>query len=92
MTKQEFRTKLETLGLSQSEVSRIMAVDGRSVRRWACGERPVPGFAIAFLGLLEACPPALKLAKKLAATALQAGAQEAEADASEQSPRPDRPA
>ena len=49
MTADEFRAELDRLGLSQMECSRIMGVDGRTVRRWALGERPIPPLARNFL-------------------------------------------
>jgi DNA-binding transcriptional regulator YiaG len=66
MTPDEFKSKLASLGLTQTGASRILRVDDRSVRRWVSGERPVPGFAIAFLELLTDCPAALRhVVKKL---------------------------
>lgn len=47
----DFRRCLATLGLSQLGCARRMAVDPRTVRRWALGEAPVP----APVALLLAC-------------------------------------
>ena len=37
------RSILKKLGLSQSELARLLDVDGRTVRRWISGDNPVPG-------------------------------------------------
>lgn len=63
MTPDELRDTLKRLGLTQTGAARILRVEDRSVRRWISGERPIPGFAIAFLDLLEAVPAALKRVK-----------------------------
>lgn len=43
MTRDEYRAALEALGLAQEEVGRLLDVGGRTSRRWASGEVPVPG-------------------------------------------------
>lgn len=55
MTKDEYRTAIETLGLSQAAAARLLGVDERTSRRWACGERDIPAPAVRFLKFLIAC-------------------------------------
>jgi DNA-binding transcriptional regulator YiaG len=43
MSRDEYREALQTLGLTQVEVGRLMHVGARTARRWASGETPVPG-------------------------------------------------
>jgi DNA-binding transcriptional regulator YiaG len=43
MTADEFRTAIEALGLSQVAAAQALEVDARTVRRWALGEREIPG-------------------------------------------------
>lgn len=43
MTTEEFRAALAALGLSQVEAAEALEVDARTVRRWALGERAIPG-------------------------------------------------
>ncbi len=43
MSREEYRAALDTLSLAQEEVGRILHVAGRTARRWASGEIPVPG-------------------------------------------------
>ena len=52
MTANEFRAALTGLGLTQAGFARVALVDARTVRRWALGERDVPGPVIALLRLL----------------------------------------
>ena len=47
MTPKEFSRALESLGLSQLETARQLGVDGRTVRYWIAGARPIPGPATA---------------------------------------------
>ncbi len=51
MTSTQLRTALRRLGLSQMALSRLLKVDGRTVRHWVGGSYPVPE-AVA---LLVAC-------------------------------------
>jgi DNA-binding transcriptional regulator YiaG len=39
----EFRAALAALGLSQVDAAAALEVDARTVRRWALGERSIPG-------------------------------------------------
>jgi DNA-binding transcriptional regulator YiaG len=54
MTPDEYREVLEHLGLTQSAAARLLGVDERTSRRWACGERDVPPPAERFLRYLIA--------------------------------------
>jgi DNA-binding transcriptional regulator YiaG len=54
MTPDEYRTAIETLGLSQIAAARLLGVDERTSRRWATGERDVPPPAQRFLRYLIA--------------------------------------
>jgi len=54
MTPDEYRVAIEQLGLSQIAAARLLGVDERTSRRWACGEREVPPPAQRFLRYLIA--------------------------------------
>lgn len=54
MTPDEYRNVLEKLGLTQSAAARLLGVDDRTSRRWACGERDIPPPAERFLRYLIA--------------------------------------
>jgi len=54
MTPDEYRAAIERLGLSQIAAARLLGVDERTSRRWACGEREVPPPAQRFLRYLIA--------------------------------------
>ena len=54
MTADEYRTAIETLGLSQIEAACLLGVGARTSRRWASGEREVPPPAVRFLRYLIA--------------------------------------
>jgi len=43
MTREEFDTLLDRLGLSQAEAARLLSVDARTVRRWAEKPAEMPG-------------------------------------------------
>lgn len=43
MTADEFRDAIEALELSQVAAAQALEVDARTVRRWALGEREIPG-------------------------------------------------
>lgn len=55
MTAEEFRVARVALGLSAEGLARLVEVsDGRTVRRWARGERDVPGpVAVILRALLD---------------------------------------
>ena len=42
MTPDQFRDTLRRLGLPQVRAATLLGVDGRTVRRWVGGERPIP--------------------------------------------------
>lgn len=54
MTPDEYRIAIEALGLSQIAAARLLGVDPRTSRKWACGERDVPEPAARFLRYLIA--------------------------------------
>ena len=54
VTPAEFRAALTDLSLSQVGFARIARVDPRTVRKWAAGERAVPGPVVVLLELLAA--------------------------------------
>lgn len=54
MKPDEYHAALEKLGLSQIAAAKLLGVDERTSRRWASGERDVPGPAIRFLRYLIA--------------------------------------
>jgi DNA-binding transcriptional regulator YiaG len=54
MTPDEYREAIERLDLSQVGAARLLGVDERTSRRWAIGERPIPGPAERFLRYLIA--------------------------------------
>jgi DNA-binding transcriptional regulator YiaG len=54
MTPDEYRAALDAIGLSQAGGARLLGVDERTSRRWACGERDVPPPAQRFLRYLIA--------------------------------------
>jgi DNA-binding transcriptional regulator YiaG len=54
MTAEEFRAALDGLGLSQIAAAEALDVDPRSVRRWATGERSIPGPVRVALRLMAA--------------------------------------
>lgn len=55
MTPTQLRAILSRLGLTMAQVGSLMgyADDGRAVRRWTSGERPVPLPVATLLRLLE---------------------------------------
>ncbi len=54
MTTKQFRAALARLKLSQLGAARLFHVDARTVRRWALGERAIPGSIAILLHLLLA--------------------------------------
>lgn len=54
MTPDEYRSAIESLGLTQAGAARLLGVDERTSRRWACGERDIPPPAQRFLRYLIA--------------------------------------
>jgi DNA-binding transcriptional regulator YiaG len=43
MTPEQFRKSLAKLGETQVSFARLVGCDARTVRRWAAGERSIPG-------------------------------------------------
>lgn len=62
MTAKEFAGLLRELGLSQMACARLLGVDGRTVRYWVSGKRPVPARFVKFLAQAT-IPPATALAE-----------------------------
>lgn len=56
-----YRDKVQELGITDARFARIARVDGRTVRRWAAGERKFDGPAEALLDLLIERPELLAL-------------------------------
>jgi len=54
VTPDEYRETIERLGLSQIAAAKLLGVDDRTSRRWACGERDIPPPAERFLRYLIA--------------------------------------
>jgi len=54
MTAKQFQAALDRLGLSQVGAARLLGADPRTARRWALGERSVPGPVAIILRLMLA--------------------------------------
>jgi DNA-binding transcriptional regulator YiaG len=54
MEPKEYKAAVEKLGLTAHEAAVLLGVDDRTSRRWAAGERDVPGPAQQFLRYLVA--------------------------------------
>lgn len=54
MQAKDLQHSIEALGLSQMELGRFVGVDGRTVRNWASGRRPVPEAVSKLLRLMLA--------------------------------------
>lgn len=54
MTPDEYRTTIKELGLSQTAAAKLLGVNARTSRKWACGEREMPPPASRFLRYLVA--------------------------------------
>ncbi len=54
MTANQYRAALSRLDLSQVGAARLVGADPRTGRRWALGERPIPGCVAILLKLLLA--------------------------------------
>lgn len=52
MTDEQYRRALDKLGINQVEAAKLLGVDDRTSRRWALGERGVPGPVAHFLRFL----------------------------------------
>lgn len=60
-TAESYRARIAKLGITDARFARICRVDGRTVRRWAAGERKFDGPPDALLDLLVARPELLQL-------------------------------
>ncbi len=56
-----YRERIRQLGISDARFARIARVDGRTVRRWAAGDRKFDGPAEALLDLLIERPELLHI-------------------------------
>ena len=54
MTSTEYREAIAALGLNQAGAAKLLGVDDRTSRRWACDEREVPETVARFLRLMIA--------------------------------------
>lgn len=63
----EFREALKEIQLSQAELGRLVGVDPRSGRRWALGEREIPGCVELVLCLLRERPELMSVLKDIRA-------------------------
>lgn len=66
MSPQHLRAILDRLGLSQSEASRLLGIDPRTMRRWVLDEQPVPSPVAILFRLLDECPAARRHFNKIA--------------------------
>jgi hypothetical protein len=53
MTGKEYRKALDNLKLSQMDASRVLRVNGRTVRRWIADEVPIPHSVVLVLLLMQ---------------------------------------
>jgi DNA-binding transcriptional regulator YiaG len=65
MTSDEFREAIDKLSLSQSDVARLLNIDGRTVRRYAGGDAPVIGPVELMLRLLLERPTLLRAVQRI---------------------------
>lgn len=64
MTPDDFRAAIARLGLSQVGAGEVLGVDGRTVRRWAAGDRAVPPPVRILLILFERDPSLMEIARE----------------------------
>lgn len=67
MTKDEYRSALGRLGLTQEQVGALLDVGPRTARRWATGETPVPGPVEMHVRLWLERPELLDVVRRIAA-------------------------
>ena len=67
MSRDEYRSALEKLGLAQEEVGRLLGTGGRTSRRWASGETEVPGPVEMHIRLWLERPEILDVVRRVAA-------------------------
>ena len=65
MNEKEFRDALAALGMSQVEFAKFIGADGRTVRRYALGETPVPGGTALLLKLMVERPELIRVVECL---------------------------
>lgn len=66
MTRDEYRSAIGQLGLSQEEVGVLLDAGRRTARRWASGETPVPGPVEMHIRLWLERPEVLEVVRRLA--------------------------
>ncbi len=66
MSREQYREALAKLDLAQEEVGRLLDVGGRTARRWASGEVPVPGPVEMHIRLWLERPELLEVVRRLA--------------------------
>jgi transcriptional regulator with XRE-family HTH domain len=54
VTADEYRATIDQLGMTQGAAAKLLGVDDRTSRRWACGEREIPPPVQRFLRYLIA--------------------------------------
>lgn len=54
MTPDEYRAAIAALGLTQLAAARLLGVNPRTSRKWACGEAPIAEPAVRMLRLMIA--------------------------------------
>ena len=60
MNTENLKQAMIALGLSKSELARLLGVTLRAVSMWDSGDREIPGPAVAYLRLLQSIPKALQ--------------------------------
>ena len=66
MDAKELRETLRELGLSQTDLSKILNISDRNVRHWCAGEGPIPGCVVVLTRTLRAYPEILTTAQNAA--------------------------
>jgi transcriptional regulator with XRE-family HTH domain len=66
MTSDAFRAALDRLGLTQAGAARLLGVNDRTARKWACGETPVPETVRRLLLACESFPSLLRILRDAA--------------------------
>ncbi len=65
MSSDEFRAILDQHGITQVGFAHMMGVDGRTVRRWVAGDKPLPGCVALMLRLWTARPEVVSVVQQL---------------------------
>lgn len=66
MNKEQLNAHLARLGVSQSELARLLPANVSNVNRWARGRAPVPPIVAMVVGLWATVPEALVLWRRYA--------------------------